>query len=181
MIAPRKTLHSTPHAVIAQAFDLARVTEEDVVCDVGCGDGRVLLYAASQLHVARCVGIEIDQDRANGVLAKAKELGFQDNFHVYCGNALEMNIDEDVSVLFLFLIERGLKQVFRQLLECQSKLRAKPLRIITYLYRIHVMDPYLVDTRMCAAVQETIDVKSAKTEAKFPIYYYLLPPIHRSS
>ncbi|OQR91130.1 hypothetical protein ACHHYP_04960 [Achlya hypogyna] len=174
MIAPRKTLHSTPPAVIAEAFALAEVTPADVVCDVGCGDGRVVLYAAAELGVAKSIGIEIDTVRADQIRTRAVALGLADKVVIHCGNALEIEIDEDVTVLFLFLIERGLKQVFRQLEACTSRLRAKPLRILTYLYRIEAMDPFLVQTHMCAATSS--DDTSAKSNAKFPIYLYLLPP-----
>ncbi|EQC36627.1 hypothetical protein SDRG_06067 [Saprolegnia diclina VS20] len=172
MIAPRKTLHSTPRAVLAEAFALAKVGPSDVICDVGCGDGRVLLYAVTELCVAKSIGIEIDRARVEAIRASAASMGISDKVHIHCGNALEIPIDDDVTVLFLFLIERGLKQVFRQLEACTSRLRAKPLRILTYLYRIDAMDPYLVETRMCAATADG----ATKADAKFPIYLYMLPP-----
>ncbi|ETV70840.1 hypothetical protein H257_13621 [Aphanomyces astaci] len=171
MLAPRKVLHSTPVGVIEQAFSLAQVNGSDVVCDVGCGDGRVLLYAASSLHVARCVGMEIDADRVCQINEAAKRLGVDDRVTIYCGNALDMDLDDDVTVIFLFLIERGLRQIFRKLLACTSKLRHKELRIVTYLYRVHVMDPYMVSSQFCP-----IDPPGT-SDAAFPIYLYKLPPL----
>ena len=39
MIAPRKKLWSTPLAAVDVAIDFLKPTPEDVVFDVGCGDG----------------------------------------------------------------------------------------------------------------------------------------------
>ncbi|ETV92588.1 hypothetical protein H310_13244 [Aphanomyces invadans] len=163
MLAPRKKLHSTPLGVIQQAFALAQVNSSDVVCDVGCGDGRVLLYAASTLHVARCVGMEIDPDRVRQIEAEAKRLRVDGIVTIRCGNALEMEVDDDVTVIFLFLIERGLRHVFRQLLESTSPVRHKELRILTHF--CHMDD----------------DAGGTRADAAFPIYFYKLPPLVPSS
>jgi len=45
--------------VIHQMMKMAEVGPEDVVYDLGCGDGRIVLVAAMRYH-ARAVGIEID-------------------------------------------------------------------------------------------------------------------------
>ncbi|CAK4625113.1 hypothetical protein AeMF1_020931 [Aphanomyces euteiches] len=172
MIAPRKTLHSTPLPVIQQALELAQVDENDVLCDVGCGDGRVLLYAASQLQVKKCIGIEIDEARVQHIQDKAARMGLPNgHIQVHCGNALEIEIDPEVTVIFLFLIERGLRQIFQKL-NAQRR-QDKELRIVTYLYKTSTMDPYLVSTQMCKV---DVTTETAKSEAAFPIYLYKLPP-----
>ena len=177
MLAPRKTLHSTPLAVIQQAFDLAQVSRKDVICDIGCGDGRVLLHAATKLQVSKCIGIEIDRNRVEKIQAEVNRLRVQDRVRVYCGNALDIELEHEISVFFLFLIERGLRQVFRQLLDCTTPLRHKEIRILTYLYRIESMDPYLVATKMCHVEEDPLSHESVKRHAKFPIYLYVLPQL----
>ena len=54
-------IHFTPtrHAVVDAMLKLARVTADDVVYDLGSGDGRVLILAA-QKYGARGVGVELD-------------------------------------------------------------------------------------------------------------------------
>ena len=49
----------TSHAVADAMLQLARVTAQDVVYDLGSGDGRIVVIAA-QKYGARGVGIEID-------------------------------------------------------------------------------------------------------------------------
>lgn len=60
---PRKTpdIHfaATPQRVADGMLRLARVTPEDVVYDLGSGDGRIVVLAA-QKYGARGVGIELD-------------------------------------------------------------------------------------------------------------------------
>lgn len=43
MLAPRRVLWSTPSAAVQRAFEVVPLSESDVVVDIGCGDGRVLL------------------------------------------------------------------------------------------------------------------------------------------
>jgi cyclopropane fatty-acyl-phospholipid synthase-like methyltransferase len=49
----------TPQSAVEAMLELARVTANDVVYDLGCGDGRIPITAATK-YGARGVGIEID-------------------------------------------------------------------------------------------------------------------------
>ena len=61
-------------ARIAAVFSAARLTHEDVLWDLGCGDGRVLHQAAVQ-HGCRCVGLEIDRACVDEAQLRAAEQG----------------------------------------------------------------------------------------------------------
>jgi len=70
----------SPEFIVEAMLDLARVTDRDVVYDLGSGDGRIAIAAAAD-HGARAVGIEIepglielsdDNARAAGVSARVK-------------------------------------------------------------------------------------------------------------
>ena len=61
-------------ARIAAVFSAARLTSEDVLWDLGCGDGRVLHQAAVQ-HGCRCVGLEIDRACVDEAKQRAAEQG----------------------------------------------------------------------------------------------------------
>lgn len=50
---------TTPRPVVRQMLRLAEVKAADVVYDLGCGDGRIVIMAAAE-HGARGVGIDID-------------------------------------------------------------------------------------------------------------------------
>ena len=53
---------------------LANVTKSDIVYDLGCGDGRIVITAAKE-HKARGVGIDIDPDRIEEATVNAREAG----------------------------------------------------------------------------------------------------------
>ena len=48
--------------VVATMLRMAKVTKDDLLYDLGCGDGRIVITAA-QLYGTRGVGIDIDPDR----------------------------------------------------------------------------------------------------------------------
>lgn len=56
---PEVPFVATPLEVVDEMLRLARVGPEDVVFDLGCGDGRIVIRAAEK-HGARGVGIDID-------------------------------------------------------------------------------------------------------------------------
>ena len=59
---------------IPAALRAARLTSDDVLWDLGCGDGRVLLQAAAQ-YGCRCVGLDIDADCIRDATAQAAACG----------------------------------------------------------------------------------------------------------
>ena len=52
----------TPHEVVDWMLHLAKVKEDDVVYDLGCGDGRIVV-AAARKHGCTAVGYDIDPER----------------------------------------------------------------------------------------------------------------------
>ncbi|RPH38513.1 MAG: hypothetical protein EHM91_13815, partial [Planctomycetota bacterium] len=51
---------ATPQDIVEKMLELARVTNEDVVYDLGSGDGRIVITAARK-YGARAVGVEISE------------------------------------------------------------------------------------------------------------------------
>jgi len=52
----------TRYPVVDEMLRLAAVTKDDVVYDLGCGDGRIVIGAA-QKYGCRGVGFDLDPDR----------------------------------------------------------------------------------------------------------------------
>ncbi|TDH73072.1 uncharacterized protein CCR75_005255 [Bremia lactucae] len=177
MIAPRKTLYSTPLSIFRQALELVHVDASDVVYDIGCGDGRLLVEAAQSFGV-RAVGVEIDSKRAQQARAAAEAGGVGHLVTVHEANALEFEIPTDATIVFLFLISRGLSLM-------QSKLeKLLACRVITYLYRIPNLPPlekhFLPVNASVLAEKKAIrgleaDSKKCgmdRASAVFPVYVY---------
>ena len=59
---PRAPYVATPPDVVDRMLDLASITSRDVLYDLGCGDGRIVIAAARKFG-ARGVGVDIDPAR----------------------------------------------------------------------------------------------------------------------
>lgn len=62
----------TPNDVVAKMLELAAVGRDDVVYDLGCGDGRIVVAAARQFG-CRALGVDIDPRRVKQARAKVAE------------------------------------------------------------------------------------------------------------
>src|SRR3989442_3758661 len=54
---------SSPHDVVKKMLEVARASKDDVLCDLGCGDGRILTTAVKDFGIKAAVGYEIREDR----------------------------------------------------------------------------------------------------------------------
>ena len=68
---------------------VAQVRPGEMVYDLGCGDGRIVI-AAAQKFKARAVGIEIRRDIYERTLATVASLGLSDQVKIVHGNALTL-------------------------------------------------------------------------------------------
>src|SRR6202045_4494438 len=62
----------TPDHVVSAMLKLAGVKASDLVYDLGCGDGRIVISAAKE-YGARGVGIDIDPERIQEAEGNAKK------------------------------------------------------------------------------------------------------------
>lgn len=94
-------LPTTEQAVDAM-LKLAAVTSSDVVYDLGCGDGRIVIAAAKNFG-ARGVGIDINPQRIAEANANAKKAGVQDKVRFVEDDLFTADI-HDATVVTLFLL-----------------------------------------------------------------------------
>jgi ubiquinone/menaquinone biosynthesis C-methylase UbiE len=66
----------TPNHVVSAMLKLAGVKASDVVYDLGCGDGRIVISAAKE-YGARGVGIDIDPERIQEARDNARKAGVE--------------------------------------------------------------------------------------------------------
>jgi precorrin-6B methylase 2 len=98
----------TPQEVVDRMLKLATVTKDDVVYDLGCGDGRIVISAAQQ-YGARGVGIDIDPTRIAESNANAKRAGVTDLVTFKQQDALATNVSEATVVTLYLLSASNLK------------------------------------------------------------------------
>src|SRR6266496_1372462 len=102
--APRPEVPYVPTTQVAveAMLKLAGVTAGDVVYDLGCGDGRIVITAA-KLYGAHGVGIDIDPQRIREANENAKKAGVEHLVRFEENDLFKANIRE-ASVVTLFLL-----------------------------------------------------------------------------
>jgi precorrin-6B methylase 2 len=91
----------TPDAVVAAMLDLAQVRASDVVYDLGSGDGRIVIQAASK-YGARGVGVELDPDLIKTAEKNAQKAGVAARVSFVRGDFFKTDLS-GASVITLFL------------------------------------------------------------------------------
>jgi SAM-dependent methyltransferase len=92
----------TPEVVVDAMLKLANVHSGDVIYDLGCGDGRMVVRAAKQYGV-RGVGIDINPERIEEAQQNAKENGVANLVTFRNEDLFEADIKE-ASVVTLYLL-----------------------------------------------------------------------------
>ena len=92
----------TTEQAVRAMLQLADVNESDIVYDLGCGDGRIVI-AAAKTYGARGVGIDIDPDRIREAKANAKKAGVE-NLVRFEENDLFRADFREATVVTLFLL-----------------------------------------------------------------------------
>jgi precorrin-6B methylase 2 len=92
----------TPQDVVDRMLALAGVTADDVVYDLGCGDGRIVITAARKFG-ARGVGVDIDPERIKESEANAKAAGVESRVSFRMQDAMTVDVSP-ATVVTLYLL-----------------------------------------------------------------------------
>lgn len=92
----------TPEPVVDRMLEMADVGPDDVVYDLGSGDGRIVIRAARK-YGAQGVGIEIDPKRVEEARQNAKDAGVSDLVEFRQGDLFEANFS-DATAVTLYLL-----------------------------------------------------------------------------
>jgi SAM-dependent methyltransferase len=130
----------TPQDVVERMLELAAVTKDDVVYDLGCGDGRLVITAAKK-YGARGVGIDIDPERIAESQANAKAAGVEHLVTFQLQDALTADVTPATVVTLYLLSSSNLK--LRPLLTRQLRPGA---RIVSHAFSMGDWQPDKVET-----------------------------------
>jgi SAM-dependent methyltransferase len=125
----------TPDSVVQAMIEMASVGESDVVYDLGSGDGRIVIAAAST-RGARGVGIEIDAGLVELSTQKAREVGVEDLVDFVEGDFFEADFGE-ATVVMLYL-QPKVNSKLRPLLEERL---ASGTRVVSHRYEFRDWTP----------------------------------------
>jgi len=90
--------------VVEKMLDMARVGKNDVVYDLGCGDGRIVAIAAKKFG-ARGVGVDIDPERIKDSHQTVKKYGVAKLVEIRKGDALKVKDLNKASVVMLYMLQ----------------------------------------------------------------------------
>ncbi|MEM4596868.1 MAG: protein-lysine N-methyltransferase, partial [Desulfurococcaceae archaeon] len=121
----------TPYPVVRAMLKLANAGPDDVVYDLGCGDGRILVVAAKEFNVKKAVGIELDKERYKIALERIREEKLVDRVEVVHGDFFDVYIGE-ATVVTLFLLT-SVNEMLKPKFEKELK---DGTRIVSHEFRI---------------------------------------------
>jgi len=126
----------TPPEIGRRMLKIARVGSGDVVYDLGCGDGYILIMAVKEFRADRAVGYEIREDLCRATLAEIERQGLQSRVKLVNGDLFEADLHE-ATVITLYLDELT-NQRLKPKLEWTAKVGT---RIVSYAYKIKGWKP----------------------------------------
>lgn len=92
----------TKEPVLDKMLEMVKVKKGDVLYDLGCGDGRIVIAAAKRYGI-RAVGVDIDPERIAEANANAKKAGVTDKVTFIKGDLFDANI-KDATIVTLYLL-----------------------------------------------------------------------------
>ena len=108
VVEPEVPFVPTPMEVVEKMLKMAQVGKDDVLYDLGCGDGRIVITAAKKFG-CRGVGIDIDPERIKDSRKNAIEAGVQDRVQFKQLDLFQAEISEATVVTLYLLSEVNLR------------------------------------------------------------------------
>jgi predicted RNA methylase len=120
----------TPVKHVRNMLNLADVNENDIVYDLGSGDGRVLLIALEECRVKRAVGIELDLFQ---VKKSRKLLNNNSGAEIRHGDLFNADINE--ATVITFYLSKEYNKTLKE------KLQKLDVRIVSYSFPVDGWQP----------------------------------------
>ncbi len=153
----------TPWVIVEEMLKLAGIRGEDVVYDLGSGDGRLVITAAKRFG-ARGVGVELQTELVEMARIAAKHEGVADRVKFVQGDLFETDI-KDASVVMLYLLPRFVTRLVPRL---RAELRPGT-RIVSHDYPLA---PWPPDKELSMDVAEKEMISGTSWTR---LYYYVVP------
>ena len=122
--------------VIDTAFRLLELGPSDILVDLGCGDARLLVAAASQRGVSRCYGVEYDGAVYRRAVARVAEqdAAVAERVRVRHGDALQAQAEvAAATAIFMYLVPTGMRAIAPQII---AAMRERGVRVVTYMFSL---------------------------------------------
>jgi len=131
VISSRIIYVPTAQNIVDKMLEMAKITAKDVVYDLGCGDGRILVTAAKKFG-AKGVGIDIDPERVKESLANIAKAKVEKLVQIRQGDALKVADISKATVVTLYMLPE-----FQEKLAPILKKELKPgTRVVAHDYTL---------------------------------------------
>jgi hypothetical protein len=123
----------TPPHIVERMLELAEVTHEDVLYDLGCGHGAIVVAAAKKYGI-RTVGVDIDPRRLERARAHARDNGVEKRVQFILGDAKKMDLSEATVITVYLGIAANLRLVerFHRQLRPGSRIVSRDFQIYSW-------------------------------------------------
>jgi protein-L-isoaspartate O-methyltransferase len=125
----------TPLDVAEKMLEVAKVQSDDVVYDLGSGDGRIVILAAQKFG-AHAVGVELDSNLYEQSSERIRKLGLQGRAQILHENMFEINVRK-ATVVTLYLLT-AVNERLRPMLASQLRSGA---RIVSHDFQVPGWQP----------------------------------------
>jgi len=147
----------TPQDVVDKMLELAQVTKDDVVYDLGCGDGRIVVTAAKK-YGCKAVGYDVDPQRIKESNENVQKNGVADLVRIEEKDIFTLDLSK-ANVITLYLLPRLNVKLIPQL----EKLKPGS-RIVSHDFRMKGVKP-----------DKTVTLTSDEDQAEHKIFLWTAP------
>ncbi|WP_440060213.1 protein-lysine N-methyltransferase [Thermogladius sp. 4427co] len=126
----------TPYPVVREMLKLAGVGPDDIVYDLGCGDGRILIISVKEFNAKKAVGIEKDPERLKEARKNVINNGLADRIVLINDDFFNTDISE-ATVVTMFLLT-SVNEALKPKLEKELR---DGTRIVSHEFRIPGWNP----------------------------------------
>ena len=128
----------THEMVVDVMLQMAEVKSDDILYDLGSGDGRILITAAKR-YGTKGVGVELNPERIKEANQNAKEAKVTDKVEFIQGNLFEFDFSK-ATVLTLYLLPSVNRKLLPKILELNPG-----TRIVSHNYRLGDWEPERIE------------------------------------
>jgi len=147
----------TPQEVVEKMLELAKVTKKDLVYDLGCGDGRIVVTAAKK-YGCKAVGYDINPVRVKESLENVKKNKVEKLVTIERKDIFKLDLSK-ANVITLYLLPSLNVKLIPQL----EKLKPGS-RIVSHDFAMAGVTP-----------DKKVEVKSKEDERGHTVYFWTTP------
>ena len=130
MIGPKFAPYNpTNYDAVEIALTMLNIKEDDVLYDLGCGDGRLIIRAVQLNPSLHAVGVDYDLTLCEKSMMNITMLTLEDSSRTSVIHANVIDVDfSDATIIYIYLVPEGIMAIRDKLIEAINR----GVRIVSY-------------------------------------------------